>query len=185
MQILKQSKQKKAYSLLEVIVSLAIVSFAIVTLINFLIISLRLNVVSLSRSVIREELNNIGTLLTRDIRNADLILDCGNTASQSISAECSYISKGTIYTWQMCSDPSLQNRICKYRLDADSNPVSTEFTSVSNAKINQFSFSRGFTGIENNSSINIIILISADHVNETLNIRNLYRETSVSTRNYF
>lgn len=185
MQNLKQSKTKKAYSLLEVIVSLAIVSVAIVTLINFLVISLRLNVISLARSVIREELNSISTLVSRDIRNADLVLNCGNTSELAVSSECSFVSRGNIFRWQMCVESDLVDRICKYQLNADLEPISTEFASISNAKINDFSFSRGFTGIENNSSINIILLISADHINDTLNINNLFRETSVSTRNYY
>lgn len=182
----KEKKLKKGFSLLEIIISLAIMGFAITVMFSFLILSMRVSVISLSRSFIREELSNITTLISRDIRNSDFVLNCG---TQSFPASCEFIQEGTRYIWQRCdstgttnANASLNTRACKVRLEGTTRTVL--YLSPQSLVVDTFSFSLGYVGAANDVKTNIIFLITASHSNSSYNISNVLRQISVSTRNF-
>jgi len=177
---------KKGYSLIEIIISLAIMGFAVTVMFSFLILSLQVSILSLSRSFVREELSNISGLIARDIRNADYIINCG---TGSTPESCELIQNGTNYIWQKCdvngvvnANSDLNTMACKFKFEGTVKTV--VFISSKTLKIQNFDFSLGYTDSTSEAKTNIIILINASHTNSNYNIKNVIRQTSVSTRNF-
>jgi prepilin-type N-terminal cleavage/methylation domain-containing protein len=182
----KTKSLKKGYSLIEIIISLAITGFAITVMFSFLILSLQISILSLSRSFVREEISNITGLIARDIRNADFVIACGTTTSQE---SCQFVQNGQDFMWQKCdgnglvnSNPALNTRVCKYTVEG--NNKTNTFLSSQSVKINNFNFSQGYTDAASEAKTNIIILVNASHSNSNYNINNVVRQISVSTRNF-
>lgn len=188
MQILnKKRKLKKGYSLIEIIISLAIMGFATTVMFSFLILSLQVSILSLSRSFVREELSNISGLLSRDIRNADYIINCGSVSGPE---SCELIQNGVTFIWEKCDDTGSVNsnkeankRICKYQVDNVGKKI-VLFLSSQTLIIENFEFSLGYTDSTSEAKTNIIVLINASHSNSNYNIKNVLRQISVSTRNF-
>lgn len=187
MKILNNKKYKKGYSLIEIIISLSIMGFAITVMFSFLILSLRVSVLSLSRSFVREELAGITNLIARDIRNSDFVNNCGSTVS---SNSCELVQSGTRYQWAKCdsngiinNNSELNTRVCKFRIDSGNQRV-VLFISSASVVIKNFDFSLGFTSGTSNSQTNILVLVNASHSNSSYNINNVIRQISVSTRNF-
>lgn len=183
----KIKKLKKGYSLIEVIISLAIMGFAITVMFSFLILSLQISILSLSRSFVREEVTNISGLIARDIRNADYIINCGSSAA---SESCEIVQNGVNYVWQKCdatgsvnSNSALNTRICKFKLDSTRQKTVMSISSQT-LIIQNFEFSLGYTDSTSEAKTNILFLINASHSNSNYNIKNIIRQTSVSTRNF-
>lgn len=181
-----KQKLKKGYSLIEIIISLSIMGFAITVMFSFLILSLQVSILSLSRSFVREELSNVSGLIARDIRNADYIINCGDSDSPQ---SCELVQNGTNYMWQKCdangatnSNEELNSRICKLRVDSSGKVVM--FISSQVIKIENFDFALGYTDSTSEAKTNIIVLINASHTNSNYNINNVIRQISVSTRNF-
>ena len=86
-------KNYKAYSFLEVLISLLIVGFCTVVMMNFMIMSFRLSAIALGRSVLREELSSIMTQINRDFRSADLVPLCDDSEGLS----CDFYIEGILY----------------------------------------------------------------------------------------
>jgi len=161
MNYLKQNRKKKAYSLIEIVFSLAIMAFATTVMFNFIIVGLKVNLASLGRSFVREELSNIGQFMARDLRSADYINSCTGTT-------CSYIIDGLQINWYINNNVLVKER-----------DGSTEYKSSPSIKVDYLDFSSGYTnGNGNSNSLNVVITISASHN------QNLVRQTSVSLRNY-
>jgi prepilin-type N-terminal cleavage/methylation domain-containing protein len=179
---------KKGYSLIEVIISLAIMGFAITVMFSFLILSLQISTLSLARSFVREELSNVSGLIARDIRNADYIIGCGDSAENQ--QRCQVIQNGVTYVWEKCDsngsaegNEEEKTRICKLRLGVDGEN-SIMFISSQTLIIKLFEFNLGYTDGSSEAKTNIIFLINASHVKSNYNINNVVRQTSISTRNF-
>ncbi|MBD3363092.1 hypothetical protein GF362_05210 [Candidatus Dojkabacteria bacterium] len=180
---LKKINHLKAYSLLEVLVTLLIVNIILLMVSQILVISLRLSVQAQERSFAREELTNIINLIKADIRNADnLMNDCTNSNS------CTLMKTSAEIMWHLCdaNNDGVDDQICKDNITSGN----TEY--ISNEKLiidpNTFSFlevSSGGAGGNIRDRISILITISADHRNEDLEITNLYRQVIISTRNFY
>jgi hypothetical protein len=168
------NKLKKAYSLLEVVVSLGVIGVIMTMLFSILILSLQITFRILARSSVREEIANVSGLLARDIRNADFLNECGGPSFQN---SCELIVNGVKYKWSLCGE-----RICKDEI-SDSGSTNV-FTSSENIGFNEFILDIGFSDPGNKAKQNILITISASHKNENFNVKNVLRQTSVSTRNY-
>jgi prepilin-type N-terminal cleavage/methylation domain-containing protein len=174
----KYHKPKKAYSLLEVIISLAIVGMAITIMFNFLILSLQVSLSSFARSFIREEISNNLALISRDIRNADKINNCGQN---DIANSCEIILDGEKIVWSKCGQGSTQ--ICKDKI-LPTGEIVNLFTSSSNFIVSSLDFVQGYLANTSNTKINIIVTISGDHANKSLKVKNIIKQSSISTRNY-
>src|SRR5690606_13353587 len=113
-----KNKRKKAYSLVEILVSLGIMSIVITMLFNVLIVGLQSTVKVIARSSIREEMSNISGQITRDIRNSDKVTACGEL---TVSNSCEFFYNNVRYSWSLCSDSATQ--VCKYDLTDTSQPL--------------------------------------------------------------
>jgi hypothetical protein len=164
-------KRKKAYSLIEIVVSLGIIGVVIIIFFNSLIIAIRVTFKSFARSNLREEMSNVTNLVIRDVRNADALISCssGNT--------CTFIKDGKEYTWAICASEG--GKICK----TQGSEVVFETSDVLN--VNSFNFEQGFSVVNNDVlRNNILFTLVGSHSNENMNINNLVRQTAISTRNY-
>jgi type II secretory pathway pseudopilin PulG len=168
-----KGKTKKAYSLIEVVISLGILGIIMTMLFSVLILSLQITFKILARSVVREEVSNITSLIARDIRNADDITDCGIVTG----SRCELILNGQKYEWIQCGD-----RICKNILNGTS--YENVITSPANIIFNKLTFESGFSTEDNSTRRNILVSTIASHKNESFNIKNVFKQISVSTRNY-
>ena len=164
-----KKRLKKAFSLVEMVISIGIVSIIIVIFFNSLLISLDVTVRNTARSNIREEITSIASLIQRDIRSADLV-DIPNCSGSS----CEMIVEQDRITWYLCG-----TRICKE--DGSSTII---FQSEEDIEFTSFTFEPGFVQNPTDAKNNILVTLVADHANAALDISNIIRQVSVSTRNY-
>lgn len=177
MKISNLFKNKKGYSLVEILVSLGILSIVITMLFNVLIVGLQSSLKITARSFVREEMANISGFISRDIRNSDKILNCGETA---IEYSCVFFKNNIRYKWERCDN---NNYVCKYDLTDINNPL-VVYKSSQSVLINSLEFTQGFGSGETQKAKNILFTIVASHTNSYVNINNVFRQTSISTRNY-
>jgi len=171
------NKFKSGFSLLELTVALGITGIIMVMLSNVLVTSVGISQKALARSFVREEIAQITESIASDIRAATEIGQCEGTIDD-IYCE---ITLDDFYTWEICPTPEGVKRVCKK--DKDGNPV---FVSSANIDISTFTIERGFEQLSTSSSSrrNLLVTVAADHVQEGLEIENVYNQTSISTRNY-
>ncbi|BCX13864.1 MAG: hypothetical protein KatS3mg085_396 [Candidatus Dojkabacteria bacterium] len=165
-------KTKKGYSLVEVVVSLAIIAIIITILFNTVLITIRISYKNFARSLIREELSEISTLISRDVRNADQILSCTGSA-------CEMVRDGVIIRWTLCDSVS----VCRQESQDGINYVNL-YQTLDFIIINLLNFENGFGVDENLAQRNIVFTMVAEHSNPDLSISNVIRQQSVSTRNF-
>lgn len=170
-----QGKKLRAYSLVEIIVSLGIMGVVMTMLFSVLILSLQITFKILARSVVREEIANVSSQIARDIRNADNLTNCG--AGGTSSTTCEFVLNGDTFQWTKCGD-----RMCKDQILSSGNV--NVYTSTSNIKFTTVSFDVGFADATNKARQNILITLVGSHTNPTFNVNNVIKQTSVSTRNY-
>lgn len=171
-------KYKKGYSIVEILVSLAILSIVITMLFNVLIVGLQGSLKIIARSFVREELSSITALIAKDIRNSDRVINCGESLAQN---SCEFFKNNIRYSWSICTDDEL--RICKYDLSDIGNPVKV-FENSLNVNVTLLEFAQGIGAGVSQDSRNILITLVASHNNSYVNVTNVFRQTSVSTRNY-
>lgn len=167
----KKGNNKKAYSLLEVVVSLGIIAIIIVIFFNALFLSLQITFKNLGRSLIREEISTISSFILQDLRNADVVSVCeGNS--------CNLSRNGEIIEWSVCEE----NKICRNIIIGEDQGVSYKTSNI--FSLNSIQFEPGFVANSSDLRNNILLTISAAHTNPNLNINNVVRQLSISTRNY-
>ncbi len=166
--IKKISKKKKAFSLIEMLVSLGVISIVMVIFFNALLISLTVTVRNSARSNIREEISTVASLITKDIRRVDRL----NT-DDCLGESCTMVVQFEEITWYKCGDSICkeQGGIVVYKTGED-------------VLINNFTFDQGFIDESTTLKNNVLVTIVASHTNEQLNINNVIRQVSTSTRNF-
>lgn len=161
--------KRRAFSLVEMLVSLGIISVIIIIFFNTILIAIQVTVRNSARSSVREELTNITTLISRDIRRADR-LDTAECQDDSCTLTVSFET----VVWGTC-DTSIcktdENGTIIYRSDPDI---------IISTLLFEQAFVSGTTDIKNNIQVTVI----GEHVNESLEISNIIRQISTSTRNY-
>ncbi len=170
--------KRKGYSLLEMLITLLIVNIITLMLSNILVISLRTSLEIRERSASREELTTIINLMKRDARNSDSVNCLVN------NSQCTFTKENEAIIWKICPVDGI-NHICQEKVEIPP-PNSVLFRSSSRLNITNLKFvtlSQAQAERENTQDV-ISITITADHTNETLDIRNLYRQAVVATRNY-
>jgi hypothetical protein len=168
------SKKLAAYSLMEVVVSLAIIGIVISMLTNVLVTSLIVSQKSLARSFVREEVANIAGSIVSDIRNASQVVSCSGSLT---SARCELVLDQT-YTWELCTTGET-SQVCKRNSAGE-----IIFASSGSVHIDQFSFENGFDVESNTVRKNVLVTVIASHDREFFNVHNIVQQFSVSTRNY-
>lgn len=171
----KLIKNKRGYSLLEIVVSLAIIAVMMVMLTNIMVISLTVSAKTSARANTREEISNILANMKRDIRNAELIKNCTGVDDGAVCEGILAVSGA--FSWGICAEEDGTKMVCKR--DRDGNI--TEST-PSHINIDKLSFDVGFDKTLDKRTI--IVTIVASNESERLNVKNVIQQTSISTRNY-
>jgi prepilin-type N-terminal cleavage/methylation domain-containing protein len=182
--ILKQIKKrlesrKKAFSLLEVLVTLVIVNIILLMVSQILVISLKLSIQAHERSKAREDLTTIVNMIRRDVRNANSVKQIDPANELSINAQVQNI------TWKLCGDEA--TRICRHIFNTKTNLEEVTFQSNARLNISDISFidqSSDAFGGDIHHQLSILFTIQAEHSVESYNIKNLYRQVLISTRNF-
>ncbi len=174
---LKFSTKKRAYSLLEIIVSLLIVSIIIVMLTNILFLSLDISKKSFARTSIRESQSEILRKIEKDIRNAHFIEQC---AGENENAMC-IVELDKKYYWTTCQNEQGNMTICKkINLGTPNEQIVEELPNYIKVDLLSFEQDPG----NNAEKRTIVVTTSFSHVQEEYSILNQIRQIIISTRNY-
>jgi prepilin-type N-terminal cleavage/methylation domain-containing protein len=168
----KISNSRKGYSLLEVVVSLGIIGILITMLFNVLIVTLNISFKLLTYSFVREEISNVVSLVSRDLRNADRIVSCGVEEAPNV---CQIVLNGSFVSWEICG-----TGFCRYV--TTNGTKNLEYRTSAVIQVNQITFQLDLQ--DSTIKNNMLMTIVAQHTNQSLNINNIYRQVSISTRNY-
>lgn len=173
-----QKKNQAAFSLMEMVVTMAILGIIMAMLSNVLITSITISQRTIARSFIREEVANIIDQIAIDIRKATSIGSCTGSLA---TASCDFVI-GTRYYWRTCLEPggTGQRVICK--TDANGNIL---FYSSLSLQIDTFRFEQGYEAAGSARERNILVTLVGSHTNPRLNIRNVLNQVAVSSRNYY
>lgn len=168
-----QIKKLKGFSLIEIIVSLAIVSIILILFFNIITGILNTAIKTNARAAAREEMSLLSNLVRQDIRNANVISDCNESSCELVTNE------GQI-EWNRCDDN--ENLVCRYTNNNGVRELTYKMPEFLEAET--FSFDVGFSEDTDTTKQNIIFNLAANHTNEELEIENIVVNTSTSTRNY-
>ncbi len=202
------NKKKKAYSLVEMLVTLVLTSIIMFALIALLSQILQISAMTYNRSKLREDLNNFTDRIEKDLRNASRIGQCGGDESgvtPDTEFRCDFFLNG-LYSWRRCERGSVdfcegnglcdlkgagEYTLCKYSLDNDLNIVGEpleKFNSLYNLErfsISVVADSPDPDTEEDQSARRVVSLILvASHPNQRLKIDNMIRQTLISTKNF-
>jgi prepilin-type N-terminal cleavage/methylation domain-containing protein len=160
------------YSLLEVLVVLAIVSIIMVMMTNILTMTLEISRKSFARSITREQQTNILTHIEKDIRNSRYI---GNCQGVDAAVSCE-VALDKVYTWTTC-ERGEGFYVCKK--DSEGNIVEGLSDDVI---VNKFTMEPGLSDALGRKSILITLVVS--YHDPEMEVENQVRQIIVSTRNY-
>ncbi len=170
-------KTKKAFTLIEILVSLGITSIVMVIFFNILILTFKLTFISVGRSFVRENISNLSSLISTDVRNADAIISCREKI-------CEIVIRNQSVTWKMCDGSGQSNRVCRTTKSAQGVETTT-YKSPSEINIGTFVFEETAVSSEVTSKQgNVTITIVGSHNDPKVNVKNIINQVSVSTRNY-
>lgn len=174
-------KKHKAFSLLETLITLAIFGILMAMLTQVILINLQVSRKTFARSRVREEISELITLIQRDVRNADLIKDCGQSTVSGIVVNSCAISHVEEFVWtDKCpNETSTLNRVCK--LDLSGNPI---FITSDFLNFSKFSFETGTSSTKTGAQQIILVTLVANTVNPSFEVNNQVRQVAVSSRNY-
>lgn len=191
-------KSKSAYSLIEMIVVLAITSLVMVALVNLMASIMRISASNTTRGKAREDLANLVQEFEKDLRNASKVSNCSGSGSSFI---CEIYTSG-YYRWRSCPRVTtnvcnsisgrcdLKNAtytMCKYALSASGVEVGQPLVKFNDLyNLEQFQVNSVITPATRTESSNRVIAFTAlvSHPNAGLNINNVVRQSIVSTRNF-
>ncbi|MCA9379035.1 type II secretion system protein [Candidatus Dojkabacteria bacterium] len=176
-QRLTKKRYLPAFSLVEMVVTMAIVAIVMVMLSNVLITSINISHRSIARSFVREEIADIIEKISDDVRSATEVINC---QGEMLAANCQLLIAGEVVRWSGCTGEGGDPAICKY--DSGGQPV---YLSPGPLQIDTFSFDQGFDAGTSTVRRNVLITLVASHTNPSFNVTNLVGQTSVSTRNYY
>jgi len=194
----KNKSTKKAYSLLEMLVTMAIFGIIIVLLLQSLLLNIRLNSQINLRSKFNSELDQLVSLIERDIRNADFFYDdnsgslikgCRNVSG---NIDCTLSLDSQNIRWAYLACPSAPLRGCIERRKIVE-PTATLDTTTLNGDLDVTFFEffvNTAEGEKDNefSKGNILVTIKAKPANPVwtndYGITEQVRQLSISTRNY-
>jgi hypothetical protein len=200
--------KKKAYSLVEMLVTLVLTSIIMFALIALLSQILQISAMTYNRSKLREDLNNFTDKIEKDLRNASKIGQCGGDESgvtPDTEFRCDFFLNG-LYSWRRCERGTVDfcqgnalcdlkgaedYTLCKYSLDNDLNVVGEpleKFNPLYNLErfsINVVADNPDPDAVDDQSSRRVVSLILVtSHPNQRLKIDNMIRQTLISTKNF-
>ncbi len=163
--------------MLEVLVTLVIVSVVLVMLTNVLFLALTIARKSFARSHIREEQNNIISKIEKDIRNAHFVESC---MGEDLSASCS-VALDTKYLWTTCTREDNTWYVCKKENPGTPNEKILAGM-ADDIVLKKFTFEEGYSDSEGRKTILVTMVVA--HKDESLKLNNQVRQISISTRNF-
>lgn len=169
-------KTVKAFSLMEMVVTMGILAIVITMLSNVLINSILISQRTIARSFIREEVVDIMDRIAYDLRNASSISACEGSLD---TATCDLVIKER-FTWRMC-DPEDDGQMQVCKVDASGNIL---YASSPNLRFNRFTIEPGFETQTSSRQRNILITIVASHTNSNYAVNNVINQVAISSRNY-
>jgi hypothetical protein len=169
----KRRSKLKAFSLLETVISIAILGVILFMVHTTTIRFAELTQKAIARSTVREEVTNISDQIVTDVRSALQLGECNSV--QAGAATCTIINPNQLIRWSLCNQA-----IC--RTDINANQVL--FQSSSDILINRFDIEAGVTSGNDPARSNILVTIVASHRNPKYQVTNIVRQISISTRNY-
>lgn len=174
MRLIKQNHKKvPAFSLLETVISIAIIAVIMVMLNNIVINFASASQKTLARSFVREEISTIVDQITTDVRSATRVGNCTGTLTSNATCD---VYTDVLYRWQVCGG----NAICK--TDQAGTVI---YRSSPQVELTELEFSEGLTTNANNLvQRNILITIVGRHRETRFGVNNVVRQSGVSTRNY-
>jgi type II secretory pathway pseudopilin PulG len=193
--LLHKMKQKlPAYSIVELLVTIAIFGLLSAMLGQTLLTNLTLSAKVSARTRMRSAIDQTMSLIERDFRNADYLytatsggvtyVSCGNLAAAQYypglcSSSCTMSTNSKVVTW--CY------RLGKiYRYEGGNAPVNiTNESDPFLENVTQFSFYLNNTSLNSdkfNAYANVLVTLQAD--NNSMKVLNQVKQISVSTRNY-
>lgn len=194
---------KQAFSLIEMVVVLAITSILMLAIIGIVTTVLRISAIVYNRAQIRENLITVSNQFEKDIRNADSLGACGGeydgdpTTTPRFS--CTFGFSGATYVWETCpreippecTEPgnnyctdeseTFAETLCKRRVGSPE--IITEFDNYYNLK---------YVGVSDlydedpdpEARRLIAFTMVAAHPADNLNIDNMVRQSVVTTKNF-
>lgn len=174
----RKSQKLKAFSLMEMVVTMGILAIIITMLSNILINTILVSQRTFARSFIREEIADIADKIALDIRQANIVTTCEGEGEAVL---CHMITNEPI-TWSLCdlTGDGTNLQICKQ--DEDGNVL---FASSPSLKVVQFTIEQGYEAQGSNRQRNILVTVVGSHINTSYAVNNVVSQTAVSTRNYF
>jgi len=184
-----RSGKIKAFTLIEMLVSMAIFGIMTVLLLQSLLLNIQLSGQINARSQIRTELEEVTSLIERDIRNSTSI------SSTCAASDCIMTVNDTNIEWKLVS--GTPNRIVKYT-KLVSQPPSAYQLAYQSGDLLSFKVPGGLDFFVNSqqditatttvSMANIFVTLKADAAiavwNTNWNLGGQIRQISVATRNY-
>lgn len=179
-----KSKKLKAYSLLEVLVSMTIFATIMIGLVSFINLIVVTNIKYIEYTNIYDQTNSLFKLLNDDLVSATKIVDCGQTNNTS----CSFKFKESTLNWELIPNPK-NNGFYSLRKSVQSASGSTIiYQSSTNLKIKSTNIFELDKILRYDSSISDDIL-KIELIVETGNLNNseisdLNREVKILLKNY-
>ena len=189
---INHKKRLLAYSLLEVMVTLAIFSLLTLILVNTLIVNLRVSRTISNRSRIRNELNEFANLLERDVRNAAFVKECDNnnsvfaslgkpnTVACKLEIPNSTGAGNSTFVWVY---QSIGPDHYIYKLNGAEDSADIIYQTASILNIDSISIEK-IIDSSNEERATILVTVIASAKDPSWNIVNQVRQVIVSTRNY-
>lgn len=175
----KRIRGFRAFSLLEMMIAMAITGILMVLLTNVLATSVIVSQKVLARSIVREEIAGAMELIAADIRKASTVTNCSGSMDEAV---CDLVIVDRV-TWGMCeitgTNP-LRYQICKK--DAAGNIL---YATSPNLTLSEFSFEPGFEYQGTETQRNILVTIVGGHENPAYSVNFVVNQTAISTRNYY
>lgn len=184
-----KSKNKKAFSLLELLVTIVIFGILVVMLVDVLILNLRVSRMISLRSRIRSELSEISLLIRRDLRNSSNVVAgrCGNILAEfNDKPGCVFVVANKTFAWVLgdglngCPD----KKICRLEEKAgvmELNYISSDLYTIN---LDKTTFEiQEYTDSKDTLNAILLITLYIDIVDQELDIAPQIRQITVSTRN--
>ena len=192
----KNKTKRKAFSLIETLVTLAVFGILLAMLFQILMLNIKISRKISARTRVREEISELVSLMQRDLRNADYIFECSNGVKDfdedgDKENGCRIQSQGENIVWVDSShDRCNGNKIC--RLDYSTNPNEVMYESSGILTLEPYDSTNPNSGVSFQSNIDpvdnakaeILITFNASATNDNWDVNTQVRQIAVSTRNY-
>lgn len=192
----KKYKRAKGFSLVETLVTLIVTGIIIIMLSNVLSITLKASVLASERAHVKNEMSSLLQRLNRDVSNSEYVF-IDETNGLIIVETTEYRSR-----WQRCENengllPSGNSfSLCQVYCAIDNNDLSASTCTGANSRRNYISSRKlviedfrveeitSSTAFNNERIKSVVVTIKARHASETLNIINIYKQITISSKNF-